>query len=91
MLSPLREHLHVVERFMCQDEWEKISLGSVPSRAFHLNKTAFQRHTPAKFAAFMQRVAKGKDKINVAAIHPHELVRRYYDNPTGRTIHSVSQ
>lgn len=50
---PLRKHLQVVERHMCNNEWEQIEFSRVPQRAMELLSRAFHRHVPEKFQEYL--------------------------------------
>jgi len=75
-LSPLRAFINIVERLMCDNDWESIDYSKVPSRAMlRLNK-AFNRRDAERFQDWKCMVASGKAKINSDQIDPPELVHR---------------
>jgi hypothetical protein len=89
MLSRLTK---VVESQMCSGDWDGISYSQVPSQAMSIYKEAFQKHSPESWAAYMKGLAQGTEKVNAAAIHPHEILSpyiesspygQYNNNPTG--------
>lgn len=75
LLSGLREKINVVERFMCDGDWEKIDFSRVPSRAALLYKAAFNKHQSDRYSKFLTKVEKGEEKINSAALYPYDIVR----------------
>ena len=65
----------VVETQMCANEWDKIEYPHVPSLAQIRYKTAFQRHDPEGYAAYVAAVEKGEAKVNAGAVFPHDIVK----------------
>lgn len=79
-LSPLREKLRILERFMCAKDWDSISLNEVPSVAMHVHgrpRHAFERNLGDKFAEWKGNLAKGETKVNAVALFPHQVVGEY--------------
>lgn len=79
-LSPLREHINIVETKMCSKDWENIDYSSVPSHAMKLYKDAFKKHTPDIFENWLVEVSEGKKKINSQQLQPHEIAKGYLLN-----------
>jgi hypothetical protein len=76
-LTPLRYYLKIVENYMCSNRWEEIDFSIVPSCAMNRLRKAFQKHTPEKFADWLNAVKEGKSKINAGQLQPHELAKHY--------------
>ena len=76
-ISPLREYIRIVERKMCQRQWDKIAYSTVPSCAIKRYKDAFSFHDKERFEKWLDDVKNKKQKINSAQIYPHELVNYY--------------
>ena len=76
-LTPLRYYLKIVENYMCSNRWDEINFSIVPSCAMNKLKKAFQKHTPEKFADWVNAVKEGKAKINAKQLQPHELAKHY--------------
>ncbi|KAJ0393715.1 hypothetical protein P43SY_007557 [Pythium insidiosum] len=79
-LSPLRERLRILERFMCANEWEAINLSAVPSVAMRIHGKpgkAFERHLPDKFNDWRSKLKSGETKVNAKVLFPHEVVAEY--------------
>jgi hypothetical protein len=76
-LTPLRYYLKIVENYMCSNRWEEIDFSIVPSCAMNRLKNAFQKHTPEKFADWLNAVKEGKSKINAGQLQPHEIAKHY--------------
>jgi hypothetical protein len=76
-LTPLRYYLKIVENYMCLNRWEEIDFSIVPSCAMNRLKKAFQKHTPEKFADWLNAVKEGRSKINASQLQPHELTKHY--------------
>jgi len=74
MLSRLTS---VVENQMCSDDWDGINYSHVPSQAMRIYKDAFKRHSPEAWQTYMEGLAAGTQKVNAAAIHPHEILAPY--------------
>jgi hypothetical protein len=79
-ITPLRYYLKIVENYMCSNRWEEIDFSIVPSCAMNRLKKAFQKHTPEKFADWLNAVKEGKSKINAGQLQPHELVKHYINS-----------
>lgn len=66
---------NVVERAMCNNNWNEINYSHVPSVAMSRYTKAFNKHDEVRFTKFKERVVKGEDKINASTVFPHDLVR----------------
>lgn len=76
-LTPLRYYLKIVENYICSNRWEEIDFSIVPSCAMNKLRKAFQKHTPEKFAFWINAIKEGKSKINANQLQPHEIVKHY--------------
>lgn len=76
-LVPLRKHLRIVEAAMCNKKWEDIDFSKLPSVALKKYKSAWKSHCEDRYATFLKRVTEGKTKMNVARLHPHEILKDY--------------
>lgn len=74
-ISPLREYLDIVERYMCTKRWHEIEYSKVPSCAMKKLKKAFERNAPEAFNEWKKSLERGEVKVNAKVLHPHELVR----------------
>jgi hypothetical protein len=77
-LTPLRSYLKIVERFMCDREWDEIDYNKVPSCAMKRLKKSFERHDETRFQEWRNALQKGDHivaKVNAKQLHPHELVK----------------
>jgi hypothetical protein len=79
-LSRLRKQLNVVETHMCNNKWHRINYSAVPSKAHLLHKQAFRKHEPERYQKYLEKLAKGEEKINSTGLQPHELVGAYLKN-----------
>ena len=90
MLSRLRAHLCVLERFMSTNQTDQIDFSKIPSVAMSKMKVSFNRDTNANgltsdsraklhksYEEFLKKLSEGKTKVNVKGIQPHELVNTY--------------
>lgn len=73
---------NVVEQKMCANEWKNINYSHTPSQAARIYRNAFKRHDTEGYTAYLKEVEEGKQKINAAALAPHDLVRPYYGRYT---------
>lgn len=76
-LTPLRNHLKLVETRLCTREYESLDYSAVPSVAMNKYKKAFTRNDFSKFSEFLTDVSNNKTKINASQVYPHNLVRAY--------------
>ncbi|EFC41010.1 predicted protein [Naegleria gruberi] len=76
-LSPLREYIKVVERYMCLKQWDAIDYSKVPGNAMNKLKKAFNKHDPERFAEYMKKLEKGETKVNATTVEPHEIVAQF--------------
>jgi hypothetical protein len=72
-ITPLRQYLNIVERYMCEKKWEKIEYSKVPSCAMKRLKKAFEKHAPETFAAWKEKLKNGKVEVKAKQLQPHEL------------------
>jgi len=82
-LTPLREHLKILETKMCTGEWDTIDFSHVPSMAMQIHskpKNAFRKRCPERFEAWMEDVKLGKNgaKLNASQLFAHTIVEQYY-------------
>jgi hypothetical protein len=79
MLSRLRKHIGVVERFTCANEWEKINYETVPSRANLRYKDAFAKHDGYRYEKYLEAVMRGDGsaKMNASVLYPYEIWAKY--------------
>lgn len=80
MLSKLRKHLKIVERFMCKKQWKEIDYEAVPSLANLKYKDAFIRHDRIRRREYLLSVAEGKKSMNMKVATPVDVVARYTKN-----------
>jgi hypothetical protein len=73
-ISPLREYLSVVERYMCSNRWDLISYSKVPSCAMKRLKKAFEKHSPELFCEWKKKLSEGKVEVKATQLYPHELI-----------------
>ena len=77
-ITPLREYLRVVERFMCERRWDEIDYNTVPSCAMKRLKKSFEKNDEERFQEWRDAL-KNEDpnvaKVNAKQLLPYELVR----------------
>lgn len=64
----------VVERQMCQGQWDDINFAHVPSLASARYRSAFLRHTP-KFKEYVELLVRGKSTVHAAAVYPYDVLK----------------
>lgn len=74
-LTPLRSYLMVVEKYMCNHEWDLINYSKVPSCAMKRLKMTFEVHDSIRFTEWKKSLQKGQVKVNAKQLFPHELVK----------------
>ncbi len=79
-------HTDVVESRMCAKRWLDINYKSVPSRAAMIYRKAFGRQDPERYAAYIQKVTNGEEKINAGVLYPYELYEKIVRNPQDKTV-----
>jgi hypothetical protein len=82
-LRPLREHIGIVETYMCGKQWDKIKYGEVPSICMMKHRKAFTKNDSNRFASFLESVKRGEQTINASQLFPHELVAHYISKKQG--------
>lgn len=76
-ITPLREKLNIVERDMCNNDWENINFERVPSIANINYKKAFIKHDEYRYNKYLESVKKGESKINTSVLMPHQIIGPY--------------
>lgn len=65
----------VVETKMCAKDWYSIDFGKLPSLASSRYSKAFAKNAAEAYQAYKQRLVSGTDKVNAAAVYPHDIVK----------------
>lgn len=73
-ISPLRQYIKIVERYMCEKRWDQIDYSKVPSCAMKRLKKAFAKNAPDEFADWKKKLSVGEVKVNAKQLFPHELI-----------------
>lgn len=76
-LAPLRKKINIVEKLMCNNEWDKINYEGVPGVASRRLHKAFNKHDSDRYCDYLAKVRSGDAKINITGILPHELANYY--------------
>lgn len=76
LLSKLRNHIDVVERKMCANEWSHIAYEKVPSRAAMIYRKSFESHDSKRYNEFISKVKSGEAKINAGTLYPYDIVQK---------------
>ena len=81
LLTPLRQRINIVEKLMCNNEWDKIDFQAVPGVASKRLLKAFMKHDADRYQKYLEAVRKGEKEIKVTGLLPHDLLKYYIDNP----------
>ena len=88
-LTPLRNKINIIEKLMCNNEWNKIEYEKVPAIASKKFKNAFMKHDQERYNEYLNNVISGNTKINVTGILPHELVNYYLINKNAEIDNTI--
>lgn len=75
-LSALRAYSNVLEVALSANDWEKIDYSKLPSKAGLIYRSAFKKHDPTGYQAFLEAVKKGEKKINSTTLFPYEIFEK---------------
>lgn len=78
MLSRLRAHCCLTERYLARGQVEKIKYETVPSSAMLKYRDAFARRDKERFHTYLDEVANGTKKMNSDILFPYEILRPYF-------------
>lgn len=78
-LSTLRSALQIVEKKLCNKEYENIDYAKLPSYAALKYRAAFQRNDGDRYASYLAAVKSGKANINAGTLYPYDLIKPYTD------------
>lgn len=67
----------VVETDMCAGNWDGINYSHVPSVAMLKYKNSFMRHSPERFASYIEAVASGEVKVNSSVLYPYQVIKPF--------------
>lgn len=76
-LKHLRSYLKIVEKNMCNNEWDKINYEEVPSRASMIYRNAFNKHDEERYSEYIDAVNRGEKKINASTLYPYDIIEKY--------------
>lgn len=79
----LVNNTNVVETAMCAKNWEDINYSHLPSLAQSRYNKAFYRHDEVRYSAFMERAAKGEEKVNAGAVYPYDVLKLVVEHAHG--------
>jgi hypothetical protein len=74
MLSALREHIKITERYMSAKDWDEIAYSQVPSHAMKNYRKAFSKHDGERFGQYIESVTKGEAKIHSGTLYPYDIL-----------------
>lgn len=76
-LVPLRQRINIVEKLICNNEWDKVKYECVPGVASKRLLNAFMKHDGERYIEYLNEVRNGNKEIKVTGILPHELMKYY--------------
>ncbi len=92
ILSRLRAHSCVAERYLTRKNLKKINYEAVPSNAMLKYRNAFMQKDEAHFLDYLRDAQTGEKKMHAQALYPYEVIRPFIDsyyglqNPAGRDV-----
>lgn len=78
MLTKLRANSCITERYLTNQQVEKINYEAVPAKAMLTYRSAFQRQDPKRFDTYVEAVACGDAKMHSDTLFPYEILRPYF-------------
>ncbi len=79
-LTPLRTKIELLEQKMCSKDWPSVDYKALPSQALNRHTEAFKRNDSKKYMEYLDSLKNKTAKVNVGALHPHEVVKKYMTN-----------
>jgi hypothetical protein len=79
-LTPLRIKIELLEQKMCSKDWPSVDYEALPSQALNRHTEAFKRNDSKKYMEYLDSLKNKTAKVNVGALHPHEVVKKYMTN-----------
>ncbi|MBQ9167161.1 MAG: DUF2828 family protein [Oscillospiraceae bacterium] len=80
MLSRLRAHSCVTERYLTRKSLHKIDYEAVPAGAMLKYRSAFDRNDPESFMEYLMDVSDGTKKMHADTLFPYELIRPFFEH-----------
>ena len=78
MLTRMRRHIGLTERYLTRKQLEKINYEAVPAHAMLRYRQAFERRDGENFGRFLADVSEGKRAMHADTLDPHEILRPYF-------------
>lgn len=79
-LTPLRTKIGLLEQKMCAGDWPSVNYEVLPSQALNRHTEAFKMNDNEKYTEYLNALKNKTAKVNVGALHPHEIVNKYMMN-----------
>lgn len=79
MLSRLRAHSCVTERYLTRKSLHKIDYEAVPAGAMLKYRSAFDRNDPETFTEYLMDVSEGTKKMHADTLFPYEMIRPFFN------------
>ena len=73
-LSALRAKLHIIENNLREVDYT-FDYSKQPAKAMFKYRKAFARHDGERYAAFMDRVAEGAERLHTGTLAPYEIIK----------------
>ncbi|MBR4040049.1 MAG: DUF2828 family protein [Clostridia bacterium] len=78
MLSALRAHIALTERYLTKKQAGKISYEAVPAGAMLKYRAAFNRQDGGRYRRYLKDVLQSKTKMHADTLFPYEILRPYF-------------
>ncbi len=79
-LRALRRYIDIPEAKMCAGNWNEIEYAKCSSRFLLKNRKAIAAHDSLRWKRYLKNAAIGKEKINMAAVNPCDIINILHKN-----------
>ena len=78
MLTRLRRHIGLTERYLTNKAPDRIDYEAVPAHAMLKYRQAFERWDKTRFGDYLKDVDQGTRSMHADTLDPHEILRPYF-------------
>lgn len=77
LLTALRKRIRILENYLRERDYS-FDYAKQPAKAMLQYRKAFLRNDGARYQAFLERVAQGKETLHTGTLTPYELIRPFF-------------
>lgn len=77
LLTALRKRIRILENYLRERDYS-FDYAKQPAKAMFQYRKAFLRNDGARYQAFLERVAQGKETLHTGTLTPYELIRPFF-------------